>query len=423
LNIWYNFYNTKFDILFCKEWITIKKKGILIGLTSVILILSIGVISAVSIKIKNKAESQKLLAINQQKKIAEENKIKEANKKVEEEAVQNAVIVYKLGDKGNGVLKLQKKLYDIGYDILADGSYGQTTGSIIKDYQAKNNLTASGNYDKGTETSLNSKKDTRNYDTDHAEKIAGQQTDNESLPLEERIRNYMGNGISRVGFIYYDLTTGEKITINGNKLCTAASTYKVGMNMVAYNWVRNGKLSLSEGLSYSSKYYEAGTGILQGQINTTLKKPVNVQKLLDYSIIYSDNIATKMLQARLGGGQAVRKAVCDMTGITIDTVNNKITPEIEFKLLKELYGNRYDQYNSHLISDMKQTIFHDRIDKYVPKSLVAHKIGNYSTYVNDVGIVFTDKPYIFIMYVDGLSNSAEKIANISKMVYQVQLEK
>jgi len=385
--------------------------------------LSVGVTSVVTNINNKKIESQKLLVINQQKKIEAENKLREANKKAEEEAKQNAVIVYKPGDTGNGVLGLQKKLYDIGYDILADGNYGQTTSSLIKDYQVKNNLTASGNYDKGTETSLISKKDTRNYEADHTTKTSIQQTDDESLPLEKRIRNYLGNGISRAGFIYYDLTTGEKITINGNKLCTAASTYKVGMNMVAYNWVRSGKLSLSEGLSYNSKYYEAGTGILQGQINTTLKNPVNVQKLLDYSIIYSDNIATKMVQARLGGGQAVRKEVCSMTGINIDTVNNKITPEIEFRLLKKLYENRYNAYNSHLISIMKQTVFHDRIDKYVPKSLVAHKIGNYGSYVNDVGIVFTDKPYIFVMYVDGLSNSAEKIANVSKMVYEAQLKK
>lgn len=353
-----------------------------------------------------------MLAAQQQKELETENKLKEA----EEEAKQNAVIIYKLGDEDDGVLKLQKKLYDIGYDLTADGSFGSGTLTAIKDYQGKNNLNQSGAYDKGTENSLQSKNETRNYDTDHPQKA-------DVLPLETKIRNYLGSGTSRVGFIYYDLTSGEEISINPNKICTAASTYKVGMNMIAYNWVRSGKLSLTEGLLYSSKYYEAGTGILQGQINTTLKSPVKVQKLLDYSIMYSDNIATKMIQARLGGGQAVRKAVCDLTGININTVNNNITPEIELRLLKNLYENRNDNYNSHLISIMKQTIFHDRIDKYVPQSLVAHKIGNYGSYVNDVGIVFTDEPYIFIMYVDGLSNSAEKIAYISKMVYEAQQKK
>ena len=36
---------------------------------------------------------------------------------------------------------------------------------------------------------------------------------------------------------------------------------------------------------------------------------------------------------------------------------------------------------------MKKTDFHDRLDKYVDKSIVAHKIGDYNDYVNDVGVV------------------------------------
>lgn len=386
--------------------ITIRNGKILTGLTLITLILAFGSVFTVSIINEKKAEAKNLLAIQQQK------------KQEEEEAKANAVVIYKDGDNGTGVLELQKKLYNIGYDITVDGEFGNATVSIIKQLQLENNLTQSGNYDKGTETCLNSKEDIRNYDKDHSEKAEKQRAD-----LENKIKKYIGSSISRVGFVYYDLTTGEEISINSNKICVAASTYKVGMNMIAYDWVRSGKLSLSEELKYNSSYFEAGTGILQNEMDTTLKNPVNVQKLLDYSIIYSDNIATKMIQARLGGGQAVRQAVCDVTGINITTSQNVITPEIELRLLKMLYENRQDKYNSHLITIMKQTIFHDRIDKYIPKSLTAHKIGNYGTYVNDVGIVFTDKPYIFIMYVDGLSDSAEKIAHISKMVYDYQLKK
>lgn len=158
-------------------------------------------------------------------------------------------------------------------------------------------------------------------------------------------------------------------------------------------------------------------------IRNYLKSQVQVQKLLDYSIIYSDNIATNMIKARLGGGQAIRQSVCNITGVSIDTSNNLITAEMEFRLLKKLYDNRSDGNYSHLINIMKQTIYHDRIDKYVPQSLVAHKIGNYGSYVNDVGIIFTNKPYILVVYIDGLTNSAEKIAYISKIIYETQIKK
>lgn len=344
-----------------------------------------------------------------------------------EEIETGEVVLLKVGDNGTSVLELQKKLFNIGYTLTVDGNYGAGTKKIIETIQAKYNIEKTGSYTKATEKALADIKAVRNFDALRAEeqKESEEKADElANLPLQERIKSYLGSGISKVGFIYYDLTSGEKIAINENKLCVAASTYKVGMNMVAYDKVRSGSLDLDEGLKYDSSMYEGGTGILQGQINTTLKSPVKVQKLLDLAIIHSDNIATNMVSRRLGGTQAVRKAVLNMTGITnVETTNNKTTPEVQFRLLKKLYGNRDDKYNAHLIDVMKQTSFHDRIDKYVPKNLVAHKIGNYGSYTNDIGIVFTDEPYVFVMYVDGLSNSAEKIAQVSKMVYEAQLKK
>lgn len=68
---------------------------------------------------------------------------------------------------------------------------------------------------------------------------------------------------------------------------------------------------------------------------------------------------------------------------------------------------------------MKETVFHDRLDKYVPKNIVAHKIGNYGAFVNDAGIVYAPKPYIIAVYTEGLTNADEIIANINKMLYEV----
>ena len=278
------------------------------------------------------------------------------------------------------------------------------------------------------ENLLSSRKNENNIniqeEMSYIKKVSVQEETSSLENLENKIKDYLGNELNNVGLIYYDLTTNKKISINGDELFTAASTYKVGMNIVAYNMVKEGTLSLSDNIKYSSGYYEEGTGILQSQIDTTLNSPISIQKLLDYAIIYSDNIATNMVNEKLGGFNSVRQAVSYFTGVSEPTVSgNVITPETEFRLLKNLYSNRFDEYYAHLIEVMKTTEFHDRIDKYLPYNLVAHKIGSYDSYINDVGIIFTDKPYILVIYTNELTDAAEKIATLSKIIYNAQLQK
>ena len=113
----------------------------------------------------------------------------------------------------------------------------------------------------------------------------------------------------------------------------------------------------------------------------------------------------------------------EIAGLSCEVENNKTTPEIQFRLLKLIYENRKDSYYSHLIQTMKNTIFHDRLDKYIPSNIVAHKIGNYGAAVNDIGIVFTEKPYIIIIYSENAGGAHEKIAQLSLMIYEEQLKK
>ncbi|WP_163192801.1 serine hydrolase [Clostridium thermarum] len=244
--------------------------------------------------------------------------------------------------------------------------------------------------------------------------------------LETDINNYFGQDIYKVGIVYYDIDRDQKLAVNEEKVFIAASTVKVQMNMIAYDWVREGKLSLDEKLIYDkSKHWEAGTGKLQSQDKS---KPLPVQQLLDYSIIYSDNIATRMIMERLGSNRNVRAIANRIAGTNNDTVKNVITAEEEFRLLKILYENRNDPHYAHLIETMKKTQFNDRLSKYLPKEIVAHKTGDYAAYVHDVGIIFTEKPYILVVYTNDLPGLAEskpheKIAGLSKLIYDAHINK
>lgn len=112
---------------------------------------------------------------------------------------------------------------------------------------------------------------------------------------------------------------------------------------------------------------------------------VTISELLDFSLIYSDNIATNMLGHYLGGHASSRQMIYDLLNITYDSSKNYITAEIEYQILSYLY---------------------------------AHKIGTYDSYVHDVGIILDNNPYILVIYTEGVENADEVIAQISKAIYQ-----
>ncbi|MFL0266715.1 serine hydrolase [Candidatus Clostridium radicumherbarum] len=242
--------------------------------------------------------------------------------------------------------------------------------------------------------------------------------ENKRTELESQIKAYLGNNINMVGLSYYDINSGKEIIINGDKTFLAASTVKVQMNMVLDDMIQNGTVSENESLQYTDDSFEEGTGILQSQ---DLSKPISLSLLSDYSIIYSDNIATNMIIKRINYYN-MRNMIDAKLGHATDKSGNFITATDETTLLKQLYENvNNNTYYSKIIDDMKNTEFHDRLDLYLPYNIVAHKVGNYDSYVNDVGIIYTENPYILSIYTNGLDNANEVIAHISKMIYDFQV--
>ena len=238
--------------------------------------------------------------------------------------------------------------------------------------------------------------------------------------LEDRIKIFLGPDSENIGLIYYNLETSENININPNNIFMAASVYKVGLSMYTYYLANNGLISLDDVVYYIDIDYEDGSGILQGEDYIGGR---SVQELLDLSIIYSDNIAANMLWRHLGGYYNFKYGLYDLIEVECDVVENVLTPDMEFRILKYIYDNKDDTNFSHLIETMKQTISNDRIDKYLPSDKVAHKIGDYDGYSHDVGIVFADSPFILVVFTDCIENSYEKTAQISKAIYEYNTKK
>lgn len=235
--------------------------------------------------------------------------------------------------------------------------------------------------------------------------------------LESKIRTLIGNDIDNVGMVYYDVKSGKSIRINEDKQFVAASTIKVPINMLMYDMVQDNKININEKLKYEECDFEEGAGILQGK---DLSSPISIKTLSDYSIRYSDNIAINMILRKVGIENKY-DYMEEMLGHTVVHSGNNTTPEDSCKILEKLYFNvDNNKYYDTMIQAMKKTEYHDRIDKYIPKEIVAHKIGDFGDCVNDIAIVNKENPYILVAFTEGVPEANEVIAKVSKLIYDAQ---
>lgn len=255
--------------------------------------------------------------------------------------------------------------------------------------------------------------------------------------IKNSINNILGDYKDNIGIYYYNLATEDKYAINEERCFVAASLTKVPQAMMVLDLVQNGDLTLDNIIYYSEGDYEAGTGILQNQ---EVIEPITIKEAIELSIIYSDNIAFNMLQ-RIGG-RSVSEYIKEICNAENRPLNNNTTAYEQFKIYERLYKNKDGNANYNLLIELlKQTEFHDRLDKYLPTDLVAHKIGNYYRYYNDAGIIYLEEPYILVILtkdigelssedpisgdederslVDLGEEACELIANISKSIYDI----
>lgn len=284
---------------------------------------------------------------------------------------------------------------------------------IMKDKEVTevigSNITEISNY------SIKNKKDIYNYRIENLNYSKDKVKKEPNIDkIGEEISDYLKQCDGEIGLVFYDINREKTISINEEEEFAGASTYKVFMNIVAYETLKYESGSLEDIIYYSDIYYEGGTGILQGENFSYL----DLQTLLDYSIIYSDNIATNMVTGYLGGFYNVLYTIGEVLDENICVSDNIITPNQMFAALKFIYENKDEEYYSHMIETMTETIFNDRIDKNLPKDIVAHKIGTYGLYIHDAAIVLLkDNPYILVIYTFGVDDADNVISTISDIIY------
>ncbi|WP_445629643.1 serine hydrolase [Nostoc sp. DSM 114167] len=233
------------------------------------------------------------------------------------------------------------------------------------------------------------------------------------------------------GIFLVDLDTGNYVDINASTSFPAASTIKLPILIAFFQDVDAGKIRLDDMLTMQQDMVAGGSGNLQ-------YKPPGTQyaalEVVTKMITISDNTATNMLIARLGGIDALNQRFRSW-GLTTTTIRNQL-PDLQGTNTtspKELGNLMAIVSQGNLVSMPSRDLMLDILrrtqkDTLLPAGLgtgarAYHKTGDIGTMLADTGLIVvpTGKRYIASVMVQRPANDprAEKlISSISRAAYQ-----
>ena len=254
----------------------------------------------------------------------------------------------------------------------------------------------------------------------------------EITPLKNTLQSLTaGNSDLRPGVFLLDLDNGAYVDINGNMSFPAASTIKIPILIAFFQDVDAGKIPLDEILTLEKEMIVGGSGNMQYQA------PGGKYTALDLAtkmITISDNTATNMLVAKLGGQEAlngrfrswgltttmIRSPLPDLQG-----TNTTSARELVNLISMVNQGNVVTMRSRDLMLNIMSRTERDNL---LPAGLgkganAYHKTGDIGTMLADAGLIDvpTGKRYIAAIMVQRPNNdprAAKLISSISSSAYQ-----
>ena len=202
--------------------------------------------------------------------------------------------------------------------------------------------------------------------------------------LEQQLASLVANKSADVGVAALDLNTGETVSIKGNTPFPMASTVKVAIAALYLAQVDHGRRSLDDTIN-----------------------GVSARKLMARMLIHSDNRATDILLADLGGPNTVHDWLQDngVTGLRVDRTIGQLlkskrdlwdrrdssTPVAMVDLLRRIYKAELikPESRNYLLDLMAQCqTGKNRMKALLPWGTpVEHKTGTLDGLTDDVGFI------------------------------------
>ncbi|GAC1457087.1 MAG: hypothetical protein NVSMB70_00590 [Chamaesiphon sp.] len=233
------------------------------------------------------------------------------------------------------------------------------------------------------------------------------------------------------GAFFVDLDNGAYLDWEATSTFSAASTIKLPVFVAFFQDVDAGKIRLDERLTMQPSMIGSGSGVMQYEKPGTQFTALETVKKM---ITISDNTATNMLIARLGGASALNQRFRSW-GLTATIIHNPLPdlPGTNTTSPKDLgtvmaMVNQGDLLSltsrDRMLDIMRRTVTNTLLTPGLGKgATIAHKTGDIGSLVADVGLIDMPigKRYIAAVMVGRPYNDVgakELIRKISRAAYQ-----
>ncbi|MCQ2789797.1 MAG: class A beta-lactamase-related serine hydrolase [bacterium] len=250
--------------------------------------------------------------------------------------------------------------------------------------------------------------------------------------LENNLKALMNNYKTIQPSIYvWDYDSGKYADINASKVYSAASIIKLPVLIQLFKSIEENQLTVYDEMTLTPYYKAEGSGTIKNSMSGT---NYTIDELAKKMIQVSDNSATNMIMAKIGGMPDVNGALRSW-GIQHTTVNNWLpdlagtnytTARDLAKMLYNIDNPGFLNINSreYIIDYMSHVENNRLIQAGLPKdAMFVHKTGDIGKMLGDAGIVYTPegKKYIVVILANRPYNSPmgkNFIQQASSMIYE-----
>lgn len=258
----------------------------------------------------------------------------------------------------------------------------------------------------------------------------------EMLELKKQITNLMAQYPSIKPSLYvWEYEQGKYLDINADKVYPAASIIKLPVLVRMFKSIEANQFTIYDEMKMIEQYRSSGSGNLQ---YASAGNSYNMDYLAKIMIQDSDNTATNMIMAKMGGMDDVNIGLRDW-GLSKTHVKtwlpdlkgtNKTTASEIAKILYNLDNPGFLNINSReYIIDYMSHVKNDRLIQagLGAGALFIHKTGDIGTMLGDAGIVFAPngKKYIIVILAQRPYNSPQGkdfIVKASNIIYKTVAE-